>query len=47
MKIAKVQGDEIIENSKNLAKEVTQGAFKYADDVMAQLQSELEKHCRW
>jgi len=43
VKLAKSQGDEIIENSKNVAKEVTQGAFTYADDVMLQLQSELEK----
>ncbi|MCR4442337.1 MAG: ATPase [Peptococcaceae bacterium] len=43
VKLAKLQSDEIIENSKNIAKEVTQGAFNYADDVMLQLQSELEK----
>ena len=43
VKLAKAHGDEIVENSKNVAKEVTQGAFSYADDVMIQLQSELEK----
>ena len=43
VKLARTQGDEIIENSKNLAKEVTQGAFTYAEDVMSQLQTELEK----
>lgn len=43
VKLAKMQSDEIIENAKNLAKEITQGSFVYADDVMNQLQNELEK----
>lgn len=43
VKLAKMQSDEIIENAKNLAKEITQGSFVYADDVMHQLQNELEK----
>ncbi|PKM89563.1 MAG: ATPase [Firmicutes bacterium HGW-Firmicutes-12] len=43
VKLAKLQSDEIIDNSKSIAKEVTQGAFSYADDVMLQLQNELEK----
>lgn len=42
-KIAKTQGDEIIDNAKNVGREITQGALTYADDVMNQLQSELEK----
>lgn len=43
VKAARQQSDEIIENSKGIAKEVTQGAFTYADDVLNQLQTELEK----
>lgn len=43
VKIANQQGEEIITNAKNVAKEITQGSFNYADDVMAQLQSELER----
>ncbi|MBZ4655417.1 MAG: hypothetical protein JG781_2776 [Peptococcaceae bacterium] len=43
VKLAKAQGDEIIDSAKNVAREVTQGAFSYADEVMAQLQMELEK----
>lgn len=42
-KIAKAQGDEIIDNAKNVGREITQGALTYADDVMNQLQGELEK----
>lgn len=43
VKLAKLQSEEIIENAKNVAREVTQGSFGYADDVMSQLQTELEK----
>lgn len=43
VKVAKVQGDEIIDNAKTVGREITQGAFSYADDVMNQLQTELEK----
>lgn len=43
VKLAKSQGDGIVDNAKNVAKEITQGAFTYADEIMAQLQGELEK----
>jgi hypothetical protein len=43
VKLAKIQGDELIENAKKAAKEITHGSFSYADDVMAQLQVQLEK----
>ncbi len=43
VRLAKSQSEEIIDNSKQVAKEVTQGALSYADDVMMQLQAELEK----
>lgn len=43
MKMAKAQGDEIIENAKKAARDLTQGSFNYADEVMNQLQGELEK----
>lgn len=43
VKIANMQGDEIINNAKNVAKEITKGSFGYADEVMSQLQTELEK----
>ena len=43
VKAAKAQGDEIVDNAKSVGREITQGAFTYADDVMNQLQAELEK----
>lgn len=43
VKLAKSQSEEIIENAKQAAREVTQGSLTYADDVMAQLQGELDK----
>lgn len=43
MKLAKAQGDEVIENAKKAAREITQGSYSYADEVMIQLQTELEK----
>lgn len=43
VKAAKAQGDEIVENAKSVGREVTSGAFTYADEVMNQLQAELEK----
>ena len=43
VKLSRIQGDEIVEKAKDSAKEVTQGAFTYADDIMQQLQNELEK----
>ncbi len=43
MKLAKAQGDEVVENAKKAAREITQGSYSYADEVMTQLQSELEK----
>jgi len=43
VKVAKVQGEEIISNARDVAREITQGAFSYADDVMARLQNQLEK----
>jgi vacuolar-type H+-ATPase subunit H len=42
VKVAKSQGDELIENAKKTAREITHGAFSYADDVMSQLQVQLE-----
>ncbi|MFY9174761.1 MAG: ATPase [Peptococcia bacterium] len=42
-KMAKTQGDEIIDNAKNVGREITHGALTYADDVMSKLQAELEK----
>ena len=41
--MAKSQGEEIIKNAQNVAKEITQGAFTYADEVMQSLQNEMEK----
>lgn len=43
VKVAKVQGEEIISNARNVAREITQGALSYADEVMARLQDQLEK----
>ncbi|MDD4048090.1 MAG: ATPase [Clostridia bacterium] len=43
VKIAKNQGDEMVENAKDVAREIAQGAFTYADEVMAKLQVELEE----
>lgn len=43
VKLSKLQGDDIIDKAKSAAKEVTQGAFGYAEEVMLQLQNELEK----
>lgn len=43
VKAARAQSDEIVENAKNTGREIAQGAFSYADDVMNQLQTELEK----
>lgn len=42
VKLAKAQSDEIVENAKNVAKEITQGSFTYADEVMSNLQGQLE-----
>ena len=38
-KMAKTQGDEIIDNAKNVGREITHGALTYADDVMSKLQA--------
>lgn len=43
VKLAKKQGEEIINSSKNVANEIRQSSLTYADDVMSQLQGELEK----
>lgn len=43
VRMAKSQGEEIIMNAQNVAKEITQGAFSYADEVMLSLQNEMEK----
>lgn len=43
VKLARNQSDEIIENARDAAREITQGSFSYADEVMARLQAELEK----
>jgi len=43
VKEAKAQGEEIINNARDVAREITQGSFSYADDVMARLQEQLEK----
>ncbi|MFZ7104491.1 MAG: hypothetical protein ACOWWO_17805 [Peptococcaceae bacterium] len=42
-KLAEQNGQELIKKAKGQAQEITQGAFVYADDVMAQLQNQLEK----
>jgi len=43
-KIAEQNSQEILKKAKLQAQEITQGAFNYADDVMAQIQNQLEKH---
>ncbi|NLT94208.1 MAG: ATPase [Clostridia bacterium] len=43
-KIAEQNSQEILKKAKAQALEITQGAFRYADDVMAQIEAQLEKH---
>lgn len=43
VKEAKAQGEEIISNARDVSREIRQGAFTYADEVMARLQEQLEK----
>lgn len=43
-KIAEENSQEILKKAKAQALEITQGAFNYADEVMAQIQAHLEKH---
>lgn len=44
VKIARVKGQEIIDNAKMQSVEIKTGAYRYADDVMGQLELNLEKH---
>lgn len=43
-KLAEQNSQEILKNARDQALEITQGAFKFADEVMAQIESHLEKH---
>lgn len=43
VRLARNQSDEIIESARDAAREITQGSFSYADEVMGRLQAELEK----
>src|SRR5690554_2677817 len=43
-KIAEQNSQEILKRAKVQAVEITQGAFNYADEVMEQIQTHLEKH---
>ncbi|KJS81484.1 MAG: hypothetical protein JM58_16985 [Peptococcaceae bacterium BICA1-8] len=43
-KLAEKKSQEILKKAKAQAQEITQGAFNYADEVMAQIQAHLENH---
>ena len=43
VKVAKIQGEEIVSNARDVSREITKGALSYADEVMARLQEQLEK----
>jgi vacuolar-type H+-ATPase subunit E/Vma4 len=44
VKLAKVKGQEIIDNAKAQSTEIKSGAYKYADQIMGQIELNLEKH---
>lgn len=44
MRLARIKGQELVDQAKLHAAEIKKGAYQYADEVVSKVESSLEKH---